>query len=662
MMRYAMVGLALLALGCGASPSEQSSGLDLEALDRTADPCADFYQLACGGWVASHPVNADASYAAKFYDPYYASLPGLRQIMEDDAAGVSSADDPHGALIGAYYQSCLDAPASNTARDALRTRLSAIDAIASLDDLARQVAVQRSLGSGAFFHAYVSPDPGEATHYLVVLDQGGFELPDRSYYLDADHQALLVDYQAHIEALSALIGGTPIDAAAAIRVEKALAQASLPDEERRDPVSLYHPMKVDEAAAFAPSFPLSSFWSQAGLPAGARVDVTSPAYFQALEAIFTGTPLDDLKSYLRWQLVQDRASELDQAVLDEDLHFWSSLTGQQSLPPRWFTCFNATLGALGTAVALPYLARHFDEAAATTTEAMFDRARGSLDRRLQGASWLDAPTRAEALAKLAAIVPKIGHPSSGPDLAGLVLDRGSYLDNLIHLRQRGFEKSAARVGAVVDRSEWNLSPLTVNASYSATANDVTLPAALLASPFLSTSALPAVNFGALGSVLGHEMTHGFDDQGRRFDGDGSLRDWWTPAVAASFEARAACVADQFDAFEPLPGEHVDGTLTLGENIADLGGLDLAYGALFDGSEEVQGGDGFSAQQVFFLAYAQTHCENVRPDLQSLWLVSEPHSPGKLRVNGPLANLPAFRAAFGCFAPGPMAREEVCKVW
>jgi putative endopeptidase len=661
-MKYMLGLLALLAMGCGQGENQGPSGIDLTAMDRRVDPCADFYRYACGGWVASHPLDEKASYVGRFLDPYYDALPRLRQIIEDDAAGSREADDPHAALIGNYYATCLGAPTDTSSRDGLRALLAQIDTVTTLDDLARQVAAQRDVGSGTFFSFYVGVDPGKATRYVAAIDQGGVELADRSYYLDPEQKDVLVLYQAHIEAMSALIGGTPIDAAAAIRVETALSAAALPPDQRRDPESLYHPMKAAEALALAPSFPWKTFLDQAGFGALDTLNVVVPDYLTALEALFKTTPIDDLKSYVRWQLLQDRSGALDQAFLDEDFEFWSNFTGQTTPSSRWFTCFNATLNTFGHAVARPYVARFFDEEAGKTTSAMFERSRAAFARRLEAAAWLDASTRDEALTKLDAIVPKIGYPDKGPDYPGLVIGSSSFFDNEVNLRRFGQAISLARLGQPVDRTVWNLSPVTVNASYSGLMNDVTLPAALLADPFLVASRTDAANFGALGAVLGHEMTHGFDDRGRHFDGDGSLRNWWTPAVEARFAERSQCIIDQFDAYEPLPGEYVNGQLTIGENIADLGGLHIAYAALLDDSEPETGGDGFSASQVFFLSYAQTWCENMRPDLRTSRLLTDPHSPGQFRVNGPLSNLPEFSEAFSCPASAAMVRPEACELW
>jgi endothelin-converting enzyme/putative endopeptidase len=664
-MKYALSLVALLAIGCGQGaeiPDTGTSGIDLTALDRSVDPCTDFYKFACGSWIAQHPINSDGGGAAKFYEPYYATIKPLREIIEADAAGARAADDPFATLIGTYYSSCNSGVLDLTGRDTIRALLAKVDAVKTLDDLARRVAAQREIGSGSFFYFYVGVDPGDATRNTTAISQGGIELADPSYYLDPQNKDILTAYRAHITAMSALIGGTPIDADAVIRVETALVTAYTPDDQLRDPESTHHPMSPEEVIALAPTFPWQAFWAEAGFTGLKSVNVNMPTYLTALEALLKAAPLEDLKSYVRWQLLQDRSSGLDKAFIEEDFLFSSTFTGETAPSPRWFTCFNDTLRAFGEAVAKPYLARNYDELSTAFTKGMFERSRDAFSKRLGNASWLDGPTRKEAVAKLEAIVPKVGHPDGDPDFTGLVITPASFLGNELALRRFRSERERARLGQKVDRTEWNLSPLTVNASYSPSANDVTLPAALLASPFFVITWSNAANFGALGGILGHEMTHGFDDQGRHFDGNGTLRNWWTPAVEKSFAARAACVVDQFDAFEPLPGEHVDGTLTLGENIADLGGVSIAFDALFDGNDDEAESDGFKAKQVFFLAYAQTHCESLRPEVQSQSLLTDPHSPGRDRVNGPLSNLPTFREAFACPAGAPMVRPEACEVW
>jgi putative endopeptidase len=659
MKRTVSFFLVLLLAACGTDP-EPTSGIELKALDRSVDPCDDFYQFACGGWSRAHPLNEDASYDMRFFDPFYDAVPRIHELIQESVDGTRD-DDPHAALIGDYHASCLAAPSDVSSRDRLRALLARLEGLSTLEDLAREAAAQLDVGSGTFFRLGVGQDLDDATRHIAVLDQGGFELPDRGYYLDAEQEPVRSAYREHIRRVSELIGA-PIDADAAIRVETALALASLPAADRRDPRELHHPLSADAVVSMAPAFPWRTFWDAAGFTDLQRIDVVVPAYVTALGALFEQTPIQDLEAYMRWQLLQDRSSGLDQAFIDEDFRFWSTLSGQTAQHPRGWTCFNTTLSTFGHELAQPYLARYADDDAQGDAEALFERLRDTLARRIRAARWLDEPTREQALAKLEQVVAKIGYPEDGMSYDGLVLDRSSFFESEIRLRRFARRRNVAQLGAPVDRDQWYISPLTSNAIYTPTLNDVTLPAILLAPPFLPTEGSDASRLGALGSVLGHELTHGFDDRGRQFDGTGALHDWWTPRVEREFTARAQCLEEQFSAYEPLPGEHVDGKLTLGENIADLGGVRVAYDALLDGSSDETGGDGFDARQVFFISFAQVFCENVRPELAARWLRTDPHSPGRFRINGSLANHEGFASAFGCSGESPMVRAEACSVW
>jgi predicted metalloendopeptidase len=653
---------AALSAACDGDDVTTRSGLDLGSLDRSVDPCADFYQFACGGWVRSHPLASDAWAVNRFQEPFYAAVPALREIVEGDANGATSSDDPYAHLIGDWYAACLAAPTDMSSRAQLRVLVQAIDAVTTLEELAVQSVAQRALGSGTFFSTGVEVDPGDSSRHLARVDQGGVELGDRSYYLDADQADVRADYKSHIAALSALVLGRSIDADAVIRVETALATAFLPRDAFRDPASLYHPMSTVDLAALTPSFPWSTFWDALGVAPLDRIDVAEPDYFTALDDVFASTPIPDLVTYMKWQLIQDRSADLDQGILDEDFAFWSSFTGQQSPHDRPWTCFLRTLSTLPQAVAQPFLARSFDESARAIAD---DSSRALVDaffERITEASWLDATTRTEALAKLDTVTFKLGYPAHWVSYDGLAFDKASYFNNHSALIAHRTEESWADLGTPVDKAEWSLSPLDVNAAYSPSFNDVTLTALWLSPPFVVVGAPIPRNAGSMASVVGHELTHGFDDWGRHYDGKGNLRDWWSDAAEANFRARAHCVIEQFDGYEAVPGEFVNGELTVGENIADLGGIAMAYRALVEASGVGDGGDGFDANQVFFIAYAQDHCENVRPEWMSSRLLSDPHAPPRFRVNGPLANLSEFAQAFQCGPGSPMVRANPCRVW
>ena len=532
------------------------------------------------------------------------------------------------------------------------------------------MAMLRGRGTGAFFSMSVGVDYGAPTQNVVGLDQGGVELPERDDYLDPDRADLRAAYRAHIVTLGAFFAGASIDPDAAITVETALAQAAQEPAARRDPNATFNPMSVEQLAALSPSFPWASYFGALGFGALSRVIVADPTYFSALEALLTTTPLPALRSYLAWQLVQDEAGAMDQAVLDADFRFWAQeFTGDSVPSPRDWTCMNATLSALGMEVSRPYVARYVPPALRAEASDQLGQVRASLTRHITDATWLDDSTRAEALSKLDAMIALIAYPDvwpAAPD--GATMSATSYLANNVSLAQQGLQISVAALGQAVNRQAWSMTPITVNASYRLI-NAIELPAGILRLPFFAAGSSPAGNYGGIGAVMGHEMTHGFDDSGRNFDGTGLLRDWWSPAVADTFHARTQCLVDQFAGYVVAPGLAIDGALTLGENTADLGGVLVSYDALISShphSDEPTR-DGYDDRQQFFLAFAQLYCENVRPETESELVMTDPHSPGPFRVNGTLVNVPEFAQVFGCTGPAPAVaappgRTDTCQVW
>ena len=665
MNRFAKPGVPLLGLvgligACGDS-HPALTGIDLTAMQPSADPCQDFYQYACGGWIASHPLGNDGSFVTRFDDPLYAMEPILADILQKEAAGMVAADDPDGRIVGAYYQGCLDAPANPSARGTLAPILAAINAIQSLDDLARQAAVQRLIGSGTFFWNGVITDVSDPTHRIAALDTGGIELA-RYHYVDPTEAPTLAAYRQHISTLASFFPAVSIDATQVLQIETTLASAAIDPDDRTDPRTLHHRMSLEDVAALAPTFPWSTYWQARGLGDIDAVDVAIPAYLTALDTLLKSTPLPALKMYMAWQLIEDKAPRLDQAVLDEEFNFWGRVINEIPSPAsRSWTCYLDTQNWFGTSLSKPYIARFYRASTTKDVTAMIGDLRGALSRHIAAADWLDAETQAAAQDKLAAITAKVGYPSQWPTLDGLSLS-GAFVDYNLQIDAWENQGALASLNQPVDHTLWNAAPVTVNAFYSPGDNAITIPAGIMQLPFFADGYSPASNYGAIGVVLGHELTHGFDNSGRLFDGTGLLRDWWTPDTETAFQARAQCVVDQYSSYQVLPGVSVDGQLTLPENLADLGGVNLAYDAWMARGDHEGARGGLDDRQQFFVAFAQSWCENARDAFLQAQVSTDPHSPPRQRVNGALANAPAAAEAFSC-APGtPLAPLNPCAVW
>jgi len=638
----------LLATLLGAQPVSVH-GVRPGDLDPSTAPCQDFFQYANGGWLKTHPIPADHASWAVFDEVEERNLQILRQVLEDAAASRA----PRGSVpqkVGAFYASGMDNRAIEKAGLApLKAELARLGALTDTRGLAAAVGRLHLQGVRAAFSFSVGQDDKRSTDYVVQLEQGGLGLPDRDYYDrdDAQARALRATYRAYLAQLLVLTGESPALAKAhahlVFDLEKRLALASMTGVERRDPQATYTKVTPAELRALAPDFPWEAYAGAVGLKDQPSLVVRQPRFFQELSALVRDTPLAQWRTYLKVRLVEDHAPWLSPAF--EKAHFGfheATLGGATEQEPRWQRVVRATDRALGEALGQMFVARAFSPRAKARAQDLVAQVRAALRDRIKGLDWMTEPTKAAALHKLEAMRVKVGYPDAWRDYTALQVQEGGFV---------------AKLGRPIDRGEWDMSPPTVNAYYNPQMNEIVLAAGILQPPFFDAQADDAANYGAIGMIIGHELTHGFDDQGCQYDAEGNLRDWWTDADRKAYAARTDLVVAQYDLLEAVPGVHLNGRLTLGENIADLGGLKLAYAALartLEGREQRSIG-GFTPWQRFFLGYAQSWGAQARDEDARMQAVVNPHSPAKVRVNAPLANLPEFAEAFGCKAEGPMHR-------
>jgi putative endopeptidase len=655
--------LTLAARGARAQAAAPTHGLDRANLDTTCAACTDFYQYANGGWLARTVIPAAYTNYGTFREVADRGDVVLHSVLEDAAKG---AKDHSTRGAGLFYATCMDT-ASIEAQGVtpLKARLVRIDAISTLPALRAQIAELQMIGVPVLFGTGSEPDFKNSTQNVLALEQGGLGLPERDYYTRTDSTStkLRETYVGHIGKLLALSGESQAqathDAERILAIETQLASASLTNVERRDPQKLYHPMNVAQVDSLAPALGFSSFLRAVDVPPATIVRVGEPEFVRTLGSMLTTVPLADWKAYLRWHTVNDASPWLSKPFADEAFRMQQAMTGAKEQLPRWKRCLQSTEGNLGEAVGQAYVARTFTPEAKARALAMVKNMEAVLRERLSTLEWMSDSTRTFALAKLDAFVNKIGYPDKWRDYSKLELSRQPFINNRFAVIDFETRRDFAKVGKPVDRTEWGMTPATVNASYNPLNNDVTFPAAILQPPFFDPNADDAVNYGGMGAAIGHEMTHGFDDEGRQFDAQGNLKDWWTASDTKAFNARATLVEKQFDGYVVGDSLHVNGKLTLGEDIADLGGLKIAYAAL----ERSLAGkhpapiDGFTPEQRFFLSWAQVWRRKVRPEAERQQVLTDPHAPAHWRVNGPISNMPEFAAAFGCKQGDAMVRPD-----
>jgi putative endopeptidase len=670
---------AALALCCaagltaGAATAPSAAGVSREDMEPGVDPCVDFYRYSCGGWMARNPVPPDQRAWSRFGELTDGNRARLRDLLSADAAAADRAGrDADQRKLGDFYASCMDeAGVEKRGVAAIQPDLERIAALRSAAELPALLAHLHQAGVNALFGLRSGQDFKDATAVIALVDAGGLALPDRDYYLKTDARSAeqRAEYVKHVERMFGLLGEAPApaaaDAAAVLEIETALAKASLDRVSRRDPVKVYHKLGRAELAALTPSFGWDAYLAAIEAPPVASLNVAEPDFLKAVDGLLRSAGIASLRTYLRWQVLRAAAPWLPRAFVNESFAFFDkTLGGAQQLRPRWKRCVEATDGALGEALGREYVGRWFDPEAKQRTVALVGEVEKAMAQDIAKLDWMGGETRKRAEEKLAAIANKIGYPDVWRDYGRLAVVRGDLLGNVERARAFELARRLSKIGKPVDRREWSMTPPTVNAYYSAAMNDINIPAGILQPPFYDPARDDAPNYGAIGAVIGHEMTHGFDDHGSQFDGHGNLVDWWTPADEAEFKRRTACIADEYSTFPAAGGLAVNGRLTLGENTADNGGLRIAYLA-YEASRTGKTGrtlDGLTPEQRFFVGFAQVWCSNTTPEAERQHVLTNPHSPGRYRVDGTVVNSPEFQQAFQCKTGSPMAPEKRCRVW
>ena len=664
-------GVALAASPAAAQQGATSHVLDRANLDTTCAPCTDFFTFANGGWEKRTSIPAAYSSWGSFNELQDHNQDVVHQILDDEAAAVRDKTAKPGTnewKVGTFYDACMD----TSAIEALGTKpiepmMQEVTSIGDTKALLASLGKLDAQTGVAPFGFFVRPDTKNSSEEIANAGQGGLGLPEREYYFRTDDKskALRDAYVTHVATMLQLSGESAADASSDAQkimdLETKMAQASMPRVAMRDPNATYHKMSLADMQKLAPDLDLQGILRTMGAPAVSEINVAQPDFFRAIDTLLTTVPVDTWKAYLRWHLLANAASALPSKFADENFKWSQRLTGVQEQLPRWKRCAATSNGVLGEAIGQEYVKRTFTPAAKARALKMVENLIATLRADIGQLAWMSDSTKQRAVAKLNAFTRKIGYPDKWKDYSKLQVETGEYLANLRHANDWRRADNWSRLGKPVDRTEWGMTPPTVNAYYNSQMNEIVFPAGILQPPFFDPNADDAVNYGAMGAVIGHEMTHGFDDEGRQFDPQGNLRDWWTAEDAAKYDAQAKLVVDQFNSYTVVDSAtHVNGKLTEGENIADLGGLKIAYLAMEKSLQEKgRPGliDGFTPEQRFFLGWAQVWREETRPEMERTLVHTNEHAPAKWRVNGPFSNMPEFKAAWGCKDGDPMVRPD-----
>jgi len=675
--RVAFAGLAACVLALAAlaqTGGKNGRGFDKARMDETTSACTDFYQFANGNWLKTTEIPAAYPTWGSFVMLAENNRKTLHEILEESAKNSKARTGSNEQKVGDFYATCMD----EAARESLGAKplvpyLARIDKVSDPKGLNSLITQMHKAGLSAIFGFGALPDLKNSSTVIGFAGQGGLSLPNKEYYEKTDEKSvkLRADFVQHVTNMFQLLGDAPEQAAknaqTVMAIETRLAQNSRGPVELRDLTKQYHIMGPADLSKLTPNFSWGDYFAGLGLPKDLQINVAHPEFFQAADKMLVEVPVADWKTYLRWHLVRSTAGALSSKFETESFNFFGrTLSGSKEQHPRWRRCTSAADSNLGEALGQVYVARAFTPASKARMQTMITNLLAAFRERVERADWMGEETRKAALAKLGTFKQKIGYPDKWIDYSRLDVKRDSYAANIIRSSEFSQARNLAKIGKPVDLTEWGMTPPTVNAYYHPLYNEIAFPAGILQPPFFNPEADDAINYGSIGAVIGHEITHGFDDSGARFDMQGNMKNWWTPADLKNFQTRGECVVNQFSAYEVEPGLRMTGKLVSGESIADLGGLSVAYDAFLKSmaGKRPEKIDGFTPEQRFFLGWAQVWASRDRPEFVRLMAQSDPHPISRFRVNGPLSNMPQFAAAFQCKAGDPMVRPETerCQVW
>jgi putative endopeptidase len=684
-MKNFALGLSLLLMAFVSSACAQSSkaaepvlpyspSLDLSSMDKSVDPCVDFYQYSCGGWKKQNPIPPDQVSWGVYSKLYLDNLQFLRGILEE-AASAKGQRDTVTQEIGDFYAACMDESAVEKAGlAAIKPELEEISKLKSSHDLAPVVArLQLDLGGSVLFQSGSLQDPDNSEQQIAGMTQGGIGLPDRDYYTKDDPKSKETRerYLQHVEKVFELLGDNPQtakqNAETVMRIETALATASMTRVERRDPYKRKNKINLTALEQMVPDFDWAAYFRTLATPQFEIINVAPTSFFKELDSRLKDEPVENWKNYLRFHLANGYAPYLSSPFVQENFDFYLKyLRGAKEMQPRWRRCVQFTDRELGEALGQAYVHRVFSPELKASTLDMVQRIEKAMAQRIEQLDWMSPETKQQALAKLHGISNKIGYPDKWRDYSSVKIARNDFLGDLRRTTEFERHRNLNKIGRPVEHGEWGMTPPTVNAYYNPAMNDINFPAGVLQPPLYDAKMDDAPNYGDTGGTIGHELTHGFDDQGAKYDAKGNLRDWWTKDDKQKFEERTKCVADQYAQYVVVDDVHINSRLTLGEDVADLGGEILAYMAWKDATKnkQLKTIDGLTPEQRFFIGFAQWDCSNERPEDMRLRAMTDPHSPSKYRINGVVVNMPEFSQAFSCKAGQPMVNppEKLCKVW